>query len=217
MIRKFTITVVAGLFFLVFGMMSSASAIPIVEITPDTKEGYFEDGVLAPPTQSNIESYFKLDDGALGSLLYKVDVENDGSVKEDDDAPFAGSYTTKYSLKPEILTITWTYSNDFISGSPIYLFVKDGVHGNYLFNLSNLYSNVIVDGKQINKQTGEGYAWDGMATLRLSEFWPDQGDAISHVSIWGESTPVPEPGMVILLGIGLLGLLFFNRMRLVNK
>ena len=31
-----------------------------------------------------------------------------------------------------------------------------------------------------------------------------------------EGTPVPEPGMVILLGIGLLGLAFYNRKRLLN-
>jgi len=41
--------------------------------------------------------------------------------------------------------------------------------------------------------------------------------AISHLSALGqESTPVPEPGMVILLGIGLIGLAFYSRRRLFN-
>ena len=38
---------------------------------------------------------------------------------------------------------------------------------------------------------------------------------ISHIGEIG-GTPVPEPGMVILLGIGLLGLAFYNRKRLLN-
>ena len=40
---------------------------------------------------------------------------------------------------------------------------------------------------------------------------------ISHLSVLADKgIPVPEPGMVILLGIGLLGLAFYNRKRLLN-
>ena len=206
MIKKFTIMMVATLFFLVFGMMSSASAISIVDINPGTEEGYFEDGTLQPQ-KSSIEDAFGV---TLGDLLYKANVENDPPGVDEEEGSLVGSYTTSYTLDPEILKITWTTDTTFISGDPIWLFVKDGVHGNYLFNLSNL-SDV-----NVGSEVVASYSWDGMDTLRLSGFWPEEGDAISHISIWGEYTQVPEPGMVILLGIGLIGLAFFSRRRLLN-
>ena len=40
---------------------------------------------------------------------------------------------------------------------------------------------------------------------------------LSHLaSLHTDSVPVPEPGMIILLGIGLIGLAFFSRKRLLN-
>jgi hypothetical protein len=42
------------------------------------------------------------------------------------------------------------------------------------------------------------------------------GYDISHISFFKGGVPVPEPGMVILLGIGLIGLAFFSRKRLLN-
>jgi len=46
------------------------------------------------------------------------------------------------------------------------------------------------------------------------DFFPQ----ISHLSALStKTTPVPEPGMVILLGIGLIGLAFYSRKRLFNQ
>ena len=60
------------------------------------------------------------------------------------------------------------------------------------------------------------------AVIQLSDlvgYTPPGGDInigrVSHLREIG-GTPVPEPGMVILLGIGLLGLAFYNRKRLLN-
>jgi hypothetical protein len=86
---------------------------------------------------------------------------------------------------------------DYISGPSItcpecYLAIKDGnqTPSYYFFDLAS---------------------WNGTDDIELQGFWPNQG-AISHVSIWGKpSTSVPEPGIVLLLGIGLLGLLFTAR------
>lgn len=107
-------------------------------------------------------------------LLFKVD--------EDEEGSFAAYYSGSFSDSSG--TITWDGPN-FISGSPIYLIVKDGAHGHYVFDLVTL-------------------GWDGKETINLSGFYPEEG-AISHLSIWGcGGTTVPEPGTLTLLGLGLL-------------
>lgn len=122
------------------------------------------------------------------TLLYK---DNVGGTEE---GPFAGSYETTFSnteLDPMDALI------EYISGASIscpecYLTVKDGKQtpALYAFDLSS---------------------WDGMESIQMSGFWPNQG-AISNVAIWGaEASPVPEPSTIVLLGSGLLGLAFFRR------
>jgi hypothetical protein len=85
---------------------------------------------------------------------------------------------------------------EYVDGQPIaedaFLLVKDGnqTPAWYLFDLSG---------------------WDGMEDLVLTGFWPNQG-AISHVSLYGgTSTTVPEPGTLLLLGSGLVGLALYGR------
>lgn len=119
-------------------------------------------------------------DGSL-SLLYKGQASDSGL--------FATSYDTVFSntaADPSDALIS------FVGGSAIacpacYLAIKDGNHqpSYYFYDLA---------------------AWDGMESLVLEDFWP-QGGAISHVSIWGASTPrqdVPEPATIALVGLALL-------------
>jgi hypothetical protein len=55
-------------------------------------------------------------------------------------------------------------------------------------------------------------AWNGLETITLENFWPNQG-AISHVTLYGgtPTTRVPEPGTMGLLGAGLLAFGFLRR------
>jgi len=135
--------------------------------------------------------------GYIGSAvgLYKDDV----GVGE--SGTLAGSYQTVFSnsaTDPADALIS--YTGGPIVDNPAYLLVKDGNHEPwwYLYDLADL-------------------GWDGMEDLGLSGFWPN-GGAISHVTLYGTSgtNPVPEPGTLLLLGCGLLGLALYGRSRQKN-
>jgi hypothetical protein len=120
--------------------------------------------------------------------LYKQDVGAGSDV-----GSLAGSYQTTFANStndPEEATITYV-SGDAVSCPTCLLLVKDGNQDPawYLFDISSV--------------------WDGMETIQLNAFWPQQG-AISHVTLYGAST-VPEPQILALLGIGLLGFVIARR------
>jgi len=129
------------------------------------------------------------------SLLYKSN--EDGDLVGDDSGTYAGSYSTWYYNDigdPGNALLFYTGGSD-IDCPSCYLAIKDGnqTPAYYFYNLS---------------------AWDGHETLSLENFWPGKG-AISHISIWGRSTPtsVPEPSTMALLGLGLLAIAFTQRRR----
>jgi len=119
--------------------------------------------------------------------LYKQDAGGGES------GSLASSYETTFNGDLSGGTIEYV-SGDIAEDA--YLLVKDGaqVPAWYLFDL-----------------TSAGLDWNGTDDLVLSGFWPDQG-AISHVSLYGgTSTTVPEPGTLLLLGSGLVGLALYGR------
>lgn len=122
------------------------------------------------------------------SLLYK---DNVGGAEE---GPLAGSYSTSYNPadEPEDGAITYD-GGAFVTGTPIYLVIKDGDHDPrwYIFDISG---------------------WNGKETITFEDFWSGQG-AISHVGIYGAgSTSVPDAGSsVALLGLALTSLGLFRR------
>lgn len=193
-LQKISKTMIASLFALLLGLAGFNTH--AIVITPSTA-GIILGSSLTPPTgPSNCEpncvyNAFNINggvnDGSL-SLLYK------GAVGNPDEGTFAASYVTTFSntaANPSNALI------DYIAGPSItcpdcYLAIKDGNHAPtyYFYDLAS---------------------WNGTEDIVLRNFWPQKG-AISHVSIWGKSsTNVPEPGIVLLLGIGLLGLLFTTR------
>ena len=101
--------------------------------------------------------------------------------------------------------------------------------GTYEFNKSawNTYSDMMIvlkDGgiEDGGIEDGDKYYWfayllnDG----NFSGTWTyPEGKEISHLSVYGSTTgvPVPEPATILLLGAGLLGLVGYNRKRLIKK
>lgn len=127
----------------------------------------------------------------LGSTeLYKQDVggAETGTLKDSYETEFLATPTDPSGAKI-------TFTGGLILGDPKFLLVKDGNQDPawYLFNLNNY--------------------WNGTETLELSNFWPLNG-AISHVTLYGTSTPVPEPGTLLLLGIGMFGLAVYGKRRI---
>ena len=180
---------------MLFGLITTASAL---SITPDslpqwTWQPYAPSNNPYYPSISNPiydnpnAEVVSLVTGNTVQELYKQD------QGVSDEGPFASSYNTEFSnepLDPEDATITYVASMPFISGSPLYLLVKDGKQNPiwYLFDITG---------------------WNGQDDIEMTGFWPQQG-AISHVSLYGPS-PVPIPAAVWLLGSGLLGLVGIRR------
>lgn len=196
--KKITKTTIASLFVMLCGF-AGFNAHAIV-ITPSTA-GIILGSSLTPPTgPSNCEvgciyNAFNInggvDDGSL-SLLYKSDVSGDLSGIGSDSGSFAASYVTTFS---NTATDPADALIDYISGSSIvcpdcYLAIKDGnqTPSYYFYDLAS---------------------WNGTDDIVLRDFWPLRG-AISHVSIWGGDattvTELPEPGILVLLSLGLIGL-----------
>ena len=173
-----------GLTCLMFG--SFAQALPIA-ITPTTINGAactattcWSGSVPNNPDAADVQSI--VGSSATLELLYK---DNVGGIEE---GTFLNHYDTEYfntPLDPMDATITFTGGNS-INCPECYLLLKDGNQDPvwYIFDI--------------------GF-WDGTSALEMTGFWPNQG-AISHVSIVGDNRNVPEPGILLLVAGGLLGI-----------
>ena len=138
-------------------------------------------------TPDTLQTYF--DPGAY-STLYLAEF---GGGEE---GSYASSYTTNWVLDSESEPTGATIHYDtgaYITGSVLYFEVKDGeghVPSAYYYDLTAL-------------------GWDGQSDIVLTGFWNGVPGAISNVRIVG--TAVPEPGTLLLLGAGLLGVATVRR------
>ena len=142
------------------------------------------------PTVSEIEALV----GATDLLeLYKIDFD---TLTE--ERPFADSYTTTFNVVDSDDgvsnaggEIAYDFGNPSISCPDCFLLVKDGdqTPAWFVFDLGD---------------------WSGTTSIFMEDFWLGKG-GISNVVIYGNISNVPEPGMVSLLAIGLIGMVVTRR------
>ena len=153
---------------------------------------------LVPPKNCEpgclYDAFSLVDDGSL-QLLYLA------NVSDSEQGILQTSYSTTFSntaSDPSDATVTWLSGFTAATCPSCYLAVKDGNNfpSYYFYDLGS---------------------WNGTDTLILTGFWPGSG-AISHVSVWGTSSPppsapIPEPASGVLLGVGLAGVACYRRLR----
>jgi len=157
------------------GMALNANALLLTPADAD-----WQGSLPKNPNADNVEAITGT--SAQLTTLYKSDfgVGEEGSL--------AGSYDTTYSnsdTDPSDAKIEYK-GGSIVSGSPIYLLVKDGNHNPiwYIFDITG---------------------WNGTETIELKGFWPD-GGAISHINFLSPETTtrVPDAGSSLaLLGLAL--------------
>jgi hypothetical protein len=144
-------------------------------------------------------------DQACLSAILGFDVIEYYKANSDDDSEeksLAGAYSTVFSSDNETATISWDGPAMLDCGTCI-LLVKDGRN-----QPNQIYFDLTALG------------WDGMEDIFVSDplIWPN-GGSISHVSLFavsGPTTSVPEPGTLLLLGAGLVGLAGVGRRRVAR-
>jgi hypothetical protein len=142
------------------------------------------------PTTADIEAAILAQGGPAVSLFDLYDVNlGDGF----DTGSYAGSYETSFinppgdpDPGPENALITHAAGESSISCPDCFILVEDGASEPnwFVFDISG---------------------WNGTENIVMRNFWPGPG-SITHVAILGSAVGVPEPGILALVAVGLMGL-----------
>jgi hypothetical protein len=172
-------------------------AVPASALTINAlEESNWDDECYWYGTETSQSSIDAIIEPYLGTATeqYKADVAS-ATKPQEETGPLAGSYETTFSPEPtEPNNALIQYVGGAYLADPRFALVKDGTDGWYLFDLGS-----------------DCFDWNGMDDLKFLNFFPQSGQAISHVALYGGAAQVPEPATMLLLGFGLIGLAVVGR------
>ncbi len=116
------------------------------------------------------------------TLLYKS-TQGTGSSE---DGSFEDSYNTTYGTLTLASAIIAYDGPTAINSNPVYALIKDGNLGWYFYGINN---------------------WNGTDSIQFSGYYGGNQGKISHVSIYGTHSNVPDGGSTLaLVGLAIAGL-----------
>ncbi len=168
-------------------LLVSSQAQAVILLTPDNATATTEDNSNLT-TLSAVNTAFSTAYEDL-VLLWKGETDK-GTTGQ--DGSLEDAYLWNFDMPVNSGTIDHIANQAAADCPTCILIVKDGngSPAQYLFDLGD---------------------WDGLEQIALSGFWPRKEDAISNVAIWGGTTSVSEPSVLILMSLGLMGLVFSGK------
>lgn len=197
MVRKLSSAAVLAIVYIAGMGQAHAIATPCSGFSPDVT------GSVTGTSECQIDPAVD-NDSPEGNFLaadwFDYDDWSQDAKDNDLDGVDEGANTLGFSVSGDRLSGEWMFSGN-IAGLDVMLVFKDGQKSNPNGLVSYLVS--------ATSGTYESMFFKDPENL-------DNPQQISHVSVWsrGESVQIPAPGVLGLLGLGLLGIMAVGRRRL---
>ena len=193
--RKILMTIVCAMFF-TFGMVFSANALLIIDA--------FDYPVADEPQDASDDPY-PGPGGATGPEPFELTWWH------------GWSHNTPSIVAAIEKTVGWDQDWGFTYGTNTPDPITGHINSGYVDYFEGATRLLVYDGRH----NPAWYLFDITPAnlsygdrISLTNFWADRQGDISGIRLYGDGVPVPEPGLLLLLGSGLIGLAAYGRRKM---